>query len=282
MEGGKQYLYPLMALLVALVVCSMIGNVDGAVSVPRYTLTRQYYKKTNTCAHVEAYVKHNVKVFWDQDKSITPKLLRLLYSDCMVTAGGPSYPILTGRRDGLFSKASSVDLPSPNISWEEAFEYFQARGLDIQDFTTLLGAHSTGRARCRYIRDRLYNFQGRGTPDPTLDSSRLKELRKQCPEKYKKGEHETLVTLNKNGGEYRFTNSYYSNVMAKKAVLRIDQQLLYGNETQQLSEQFSDPVEGFEDFRKSFALSMNRLGNYKVLTGQQGEIRNNCHFTNTQ
>lgn len=91
MEGGKQYLYPLMALLVALVVCSMIGNVDGAVSVPRYTLTRQYYKKTNTCAHVEAYVKHNVKVFWDQDKSITPKLLRLLYSDCMVTVMSISY-----------------------------------------------------------------------------------------------------------------------------------------------------------------------------------------------
>lgn len=81
MEGAKQVVFlPLVALL-ALVIAPMI--VDGAV--PRYTYTRQYYKKTNTCANAEAFVKHQVKKFWEQDHSITPKLLRLLYSDCMVT-----------------------------------------------------------------------------------------------------------------------------------------------------------------------------------------------------
>ncbi|XP_010672273.2 probable peroxidase 61 [Beta vulgaris subsp. vulgaris] len=335
MEGAKQVVFlPLVALL-ALVIAPMI--VDGAV--PRYTYTRQYYKKTNTCANAEAFVKHQVKKFWEQDHSVTPKLLRLLYSDCMVTgcdasilldgadsermakqniglgafividkikivldsycpgvvscadilqlatrdavslAGGPSYPVLTGRRDGLSSKASSVDLPSPYISLNEGLEYFEARGLNIQDYTVLLGAHSMGRARCRYIRDRLYNFKGTGKADPTLDTSKLEELRKQCPQTYKSGEHEKLVYLNNDSN--KFSSSYYNDVLANKAVLKIDQDLLYGNETQQLSEQFSFPDEGLQDYKKAFALSMYRLSNYNVLTGQQGEIRRNCHFTNS-
>jgi len=56
-----------------------------------------------------------------------------------VQAGGPSYIVLTGRRDGFSSRASSVDLPSPDISWEEGLKYFESRGLDVQDLTTLLG-----------------------------------------------------------------------------------------------------------------------------------------------
>ncbi|CAO2838207.1 unnamed protein product [Amaranthus hypochondriacus] len=338
MEGRNNVLLPLVALL-TLVAGSMIGNVEGAVTFPR--LTRQYYKKTNTCANAEAFVKHLVQQFWEQDKTITPKLLRLLYSDCMVTgcdgsilldgvdsektapqntglggfvfidqikrvldarcpgavsctdilhlatrdavsmAGGPSYIVLTGRRDGLSSKASSVDLPSPYTSWQDALAYFEKRNLNVQDFTTLLGAHSMGKARCRYIRDRLYNFKGTGKPDPSLDASKLQELRIQCPQKYMKGEHEQLVLLDKDLGGYKFTSSYYNNILENKAVLAIDQDLLNGNETLSLTEQFASSDAGFADFKKAFALSMYRLGNYNVLTGQQGEIRKNCHYTNS-
>ncbi|XP_074281442.1 putative peroxidase 61 [Silene latifolia] len=331
---------PLMAL--ALVAGSLIGNVDGAITLPRDTLTRLYYKKTNTCENVEAFVKHQVKLFWDEDKTITPKLLRLLYSDCMVTgcdgsvlldgkdsektaaqnaglggfvfidrvkevveqrcpgavscadllmlttrdavalAGGPSYIVLTGRKDGFSSKASSVDLPSPYVSMNEGLKYFKDRGLDVQDYTTLLGPHSMGKARCRYIRSRLYNFQGTGKSDPTLELSKLQELRTQCPQKQKAGEHEGLVYLNKDSGDkFRFTNSYYKNILSGKGVLSIDQELYYGNVTQQLTQQFADPVTGFQDFKLAFALSMNRMGNYKVLTGKQGEIRRHCHYTNS-
>lgn len=57
-------------------------------------------------------------------------------------AGAPSYPILTGRRDGFTSTAASVDLPSPSISREEALTYFQSKGLDVLDMATLLGKHT--------------------------------------------------------------------------------------------------------------------------------------------
>lgn len=138
-----------------------------------------------------------------------------------------------------------------------------------------------GKARCRYIRDRLYNFKGTGKPDPSLDASKLQELRIQCPQKYMKGEHEQLVLLDKDLGGYKFTSSYYNNILENKAVLAIDQDLLNGNETLSLTEQFASSDAGFADFKKAFALSMYRLGNYNVLTGQQGEIRKNCHYTNS-
>lgn len=54
-------------------------------------------------------------------------------------AGAPSYPVLTGRRDGLTSTKDSVDLPSPSISWEESLKYFKSKGLDVLDMVTLLG-----------------------------------------------------------------------------------------------------------------------------------------------
>ncbi|KAL9240665.1 hypothetical protein vseg_014857 [Gypsophila vaccaria] len=338
---ANKYIFPLIAL-VALVAGTMIGNVDGAIALPRDTLTRQYYKKTNTCENVEAFVKHQVNKYWQQDHSITAKLLRLLYSDCMVTgcdgsilldglksektarqnaglgafviidkvkevveercpgvvscadllvlatrdavalAGGPSYIVLTGRKDGFTSQASSVDLPSPDISLDDGLKYFKDRGLDVQDYTTLLGAHSMGLARCRYLRSRLYNFQGTGKPDPTLESSKLKELTSQCPPRQKAGQHEGLVYLNKDSGKnYSFTNSYYKNILSSKGVLRVDQGLYYGNDTLELTQEFADPVSGFQDFKKAFALSINRMGSYNVLVGKQGEIRRHCHYSNS-
>lgn len=74
--------------LVALALLSMClrGFVKAATSLPKpVKLVRNFYKVHNTCHDAENYIRHQVKLFWDKDKSITPKLLRLLYSDCFVT-----------------------------------------------------------------------------------------------------------------------------------------------------------------------------------------------------
>ncbi|XP_010242724.1 PREDICTED: probable peroxidase 61 [Nelumbo nucifera] len=330
-------------LLVLLLACTCLPHVyamipEPAVTLPVTRLVRQFYKKNHLCDDVEVYIKYQVKSYWTKDRSITPKLLRLLYSDCFVTgcdasilldgpnsektaaqnvglgafvlidnikevvearcpgvvscadilnlatrdavnlAGAPSYPVLTGRRDGFTSSAASVDLPSPSISWESALAYFQSKGLDVLDLTTLLGAHTMGRTHCRYILDRLYNFNNTGKPDPSMKQSLLDQLRKQCPPKTRKGQHDPLVFLNpQSGSKYTFSNSYYSRVLRNESILGVDQQLLFGNDTSQITEEFAA---GFEDFRKSFALSMSRMGSLGVLTGTQGEIRRNCRFTN--
>ncbi|KAK9288888.1 hypothetical protein L1049_017355 [Liquidambar formosana] len=333
-DGCVVLLLPLLALALGL----YIEFADAAVTLPPTKLVWHYYKVHNTCDDAEVYIRHQVKLFWSQDKSITPKLLRLLYSDCFVNgcdasilldgpnsektapqnsglggfvvidkiktvledrcpgvvscadilnlatrdavhlAGAPSYPVFTGRKDGMVSSAASVDLPSPSISWESALAYFESKGLDVLDLGTLLGAHTMGRTHCRYIVDRLYNFNGSGKPDPSMAASFLAEMRKLCPPSSTNGQSDPLIFLNPgSGSSYKFTQSYYSRILSHQAVLEVDQQLLFGNDTVQITEEFAT---GFEDFRKSFALSMSRMGTIKVLTGKEGEIRHNCRFTN--
>ncbi|KAF5183979.1 Peroxidase [Thalictrum thalictroides] len=329
----------LVLLAIVLISYLSVSNAAEVVGLPKTGLVRQFYKKHNTCDDLEEYIKHQVKLFWTNDRSITPKLLRLVYSDCFVTgcdasilldkpdnsekkapqniglggfvfidqlkkvvekrcpgsvscadilmlaardavhlAGAPSYPVLTGRRDGLHSSAASVDLPSPSISFTDALDHFEKKGLNLLDMVTLLGAHTMGSTRCRYILDRLYNFNGSKKPDPSMDKALLTELRTKCPKKTRKGQTDPLVFLNKNSGtKYNFNNSYYSNVLNKQAVLGIDQLLLTTEDSTAITQEFAD---GFEDFRKAWAFSMSKMGSIGVLTGDQGEIRRNCRLTN--
>ncbi|TKY48308.1 peroxidase 61 [Spatholobus suberectus] len=324
--------------LVALAVVSMCyGMADAAVKPPPPNLRWHYYKITNTCRDAEEYVRHEVNLFWEHDRSITAKLLRLVYADCFVTgcdasilldegpnpekkasqnrglggfvainkiktvlesrcpgivscadilhlatrdavhlAGGPAYPVFTGRKDGMQSNAASVDLPSPSISLQKVLEYFESRGLNEVDMTTLLGAHTMGQTHCSFIVDRLYNYSGSKKPDPSMNASWLETLRKLCPPR--KNRHDPLVYLNpESGSSYNFTESYYRRILSHEAVLGVDQQLLNGDDTKQITAEFAI---GFEDFRKSFAESMYKMGNFKVLIGNQGEIRRDCRYTN--
>ncbi|KAK4254829.1 hypothetical protein QN277_007915 [Acacia crassicarpa] len=325
----------LAMLLVAVAVAMMRMEAAEAGTVPK--LEWHYYKVHNTCRYAEEYVRHQVQIHWHSDKSITPKLLHLLYADCFVTgcdasvlldgpnsekkapqnaglgafviidkiktvledrcpgvvscadilhlatrdalklAGAPAYPVFTGRRDGFKSDAASVDLPSPSISYHDALSYFKSKGLSELDMTTLLGAHSMGRTHCSFIVDRLYNYGGTGKPDPTMNATLVDALRKQCPPP-QKGQHDPLVFLNpQSGTHFTFTESYYQRILTHEAVLGVDQQLLYGDESPQITKEFAAD---FEEFRRSFALSTYRMGNINVLTGNQGEIRRHCRYTN--
>ncbi|KAK4433780.1 putative peroxidase 61 [Sesamum alatum] len=330
----------LVSLVVALGLSLYVGRMQAAVTLPpdAKPLKRQFYKKLNTCANVEAFVSHQVKLWWQEDKSITAKLLKLLYADCMVNgcdgsilldgphteksagqnsglngfilidkiktvleercprtvscadilnlavrdavhlAGAPSYPVLLGRRDGLESNAAWVDLPSPSIPLEEGLAYFKSKGLDAQDYATLLGAHTLGKTHCAYIHDRLYNYDNTGKPDPSMSKSSLDKLRQQCPKTLKKGQKDPTVFLtDKNGEKYWFTNNYYTNVLSYDSVLKVDQDLLFNYNTTQLVLEYAGK---FEQFRREFALSISRMGSLKVLTGKQGEIRQNCRVPN--
>ncbi|KAI6699153.1 hypothetical protein NL676_019272 [Syzygium grande] len=331
-----------LLLLSALTLASLcaVRCIEAAVGIePPLTLQWHYYR--NSCRDAETYVTHQVEFYWKQDKSLTPKLLRLLYSDCMVTgcdasilldgpnsekaapqnsglegfgtvvidkikqvleqrcpgvvscadilnlacrdaahlAGAPSYPVLTGRRDGMSSSKASVDLPSPSISWEAALAYFELRGLDVLDLATLLGAHSMGKTHCSYITDRLYNFNNTGKPDPNMDSSFLDQISKECPPNSKSQGDPQVFLDPASGSSYTFSNSFYTRLLNRQAVLGVDQQLALGDDTSQIAQEFEA---GFEDFRKVFALSMNRMGNIGVLTGDQGEIRKSCRAVNTK
>ncbi|GLU04926.1 hypothetical protein SLE2022_220540 [Rubroshorea leprosula] len=206
-------------------------------------------------------------------------ILNLATRDAVHLSGGPSYPVFTGRRDGRSSSAASVDLPPPSISLEQGLAYFKSKGLDEVDFVTLIGGgHCVGETHCSYIEDRLYNSSNSGKPDPTMKKSLLDNLRKECPPRTRKDQSDPLVYLNpesKNG--YKLSTSCFSRVLNYDAVLGVDQQLPYSNDTLQIVQEFAA---GFEDFRKSLALSMSRMGEIGVLTGKDGEIRKKCGSIN--
>lgn len=80
---------------VAVSLCACISAVSGAITLPKGATVLHFYKINSTCKYVEPFVKHQVKLVWDRDKSITAALLRLLYSDCFVTV---CEPICNGKR----------------------------------------------------------------------------------------------------------------------------------------------------------------------------------------
>lgn len=124
----------------------------------------------------------------------------------------------------------------------------------------------------------MYNFGNTGKPDPNMDPAFAAEMRKLCPPRTKKGQSDPLVFLNpESGSNYKFTETFYQGVLSYKSVLGVDQQLLFSNDTLDIAQEFAA---NFEDLRRSFALSMNRMGNIDVLTGNAGEIRGNCRVVN--
>lgn len=73
--------------ILALIALGMvIGETQAAVGMPPEAapLIRHFYKVHNTCANVEPFVRHQVGLVYANDRTVAPKLIKLLYADCMV------------------------------------------------------------------------------------------------------------------------------------------------------------------------------------------------------
>ncbi|XP_042515573.1 peroxidase 15-like [Macadamia integrifolia] len=195
----------------------------------------------------------------------------------VVLAGGPSWSVLLGRRDGKTANQSAANttMPAPNDILTTLKSKFADRGLDSTDLVALSGAHTFGRAQCRVFSFRLYNFNGTGKPDPTIKSSYLKTLQKICPD----GGNGSIITNLDPTTPNKFDNNYFSNLKNEKGLLQSDQELFStsGADTVSVVKSFSSSQ---DKFFKSFVQSMIRMGNIKPLTGSQGEIRSNCRRVN--
>lgn len=153
-------------------------------------------------------------------------------------------------------------------------EYFFIT-LARNSFTILSGAHTFGKARCLGFAHRLFNFSGQGAPDPTLNKSFLKKLQKICPQ----GGNGSVITDLDVTTPNAFDNAYFTNLKIGKGLLETDQILLSapGADTADIVKKFSKNTFAFFE---AFVLSMIRMGNLSVLTGNQGEIRLNCRVVN--
>ncbi|CAM8895537.1 unnamed protein product [Rhodiola kirilowii] len=199
-------------------------------------------------------------------------------SEASVTlAGGPSWDVMLGRRDSLTASRSGANsnLPGPQESLDAIKKKFTDMNLDSTDLVALSGAHTFGRSRCLLFTDRLYNFSGTGSPDPTLDTTYLATLRQSCPQD---GAGSNLVNLDPSTPD-GFDNAYFTNLQNNRGLLGSDQVLVSttGADTVSIANQFGSSQ---SQFFTSFAQSMVKMGNISPLTGTSGEIRLDCKKVN--
>ncbi|XP_038720680.1 putative Peroxidase 48 isoform X2 [Tripterygium wilfordii] len=109
-------------------------------------------------------------------------ILALATRDGIVLAGGPFYPVFTGRRDSLqsFFREAAAQIPRPSDNISQILNLFSLRGFDERDTVSLLGGHNIGKIGCQFIQDRIHNFSGTGLPDPSLASDFRNEIINTC------------------------------------------------------------------------------------------------------
>lgn len=140
------------------------------------------------------------------------------------------------------------------------------------------GAHTFGQAKCDLFRNRLFNFTGQGSPDATLETTLLSDLRTVCPIG---GNGNVTAPLDRNSTDV-FDNNYFKNLLQGKGLLSSDQILfssdLAVNTTKRLVEAYSQSQSLF--FR-DFTCSMIRMGGImNPVNGSSGEVRKNCRVIN--
>ncbi|KAF5479832.1 hypothetical protein F2P56_000621 [Juglans regia] len=200
-------------------------------------------------------------------------ILAIAARDVVVLAGGPSFNVELGRRDGLISQASRVagNLPEPDSHLNELNTIFARNNLSQIDMIALSGAHTLGFSHCDRFADRLYSSS---TVDPTLDPDYAEQLKAACPRNV-----DPSIAIDMDPVTPRtFDNVYYQNLVAGKGLFTADQVLFTDSESQPTVVDFANNPGAFNG---AFITAMRKLGRVGIKTGNVGEIRRDCTAFNS-
>ncbi|BBM99677.1 peroxidase [Marchantia polymorpha subsp. ruderalis] len=202
-------------------------------------------------------------------------LLALVAREATVKAGGPSWSVPLGRRDGFESLESeaSAHIPSPQSNFSTLVKTFAAAGFTAQEMVVLSGAHTIGRARCGAVQPRLYNFSGvEGLTDPSLDPILADELILQCPPNNVKN----IIAMDST--QDTFDIVYFKQLLVNQGLFLSDAALI----TNPLALDYVTRLsESRSTFFADFAIAMEKLGTIQLLTGSAGEVRKRCAVVNS-
>ncbi|KAL6838802.1 hypothetical protein ACP4OV_031516 [Aristida adscensionis] len=202
-------------------------------------------------------------------------ILALAARDAVSLLGGPSWTVALGRRDARTAspEAANANLPPPDASLSTLLRAFAGKGLDARDLTVLSGAHTVGRARCAVFRARIYN-------DTAVNATFAADLRARvCPAA---GGDGNLAPLEPQAPD-AFDNGYFRDLVARRVLLRSDQELYGGGggngTTEALVRAYAANATAFA---ADFAAAMVRLGGLgpPAGAGKGGEVRLNCRRVN--
>ncbi|CAN1730115.1 Peroxidase 54 [Linum perenne] len=205
-------------------------------------------------------------------------ILTIASEESVVLAGWPSWAVPLGRLDSVAANRSLANtaLPPPFFTVDQLKANFAAVGLNTTvDLVALSGAHTFGRAQCTNFMTRLYNFNGTGGPDPTVNATYLQTLQQLCPQN---GTAAVLANLDRSTAD-GFDSTYFTNLQTQEGLLESDQVLFStpNSDTIALVNAFSANQTAFFE---SFVDSMIRMGNIAPPAGSPGEIRLNCRVVN--
>ncbi|KAF3961078.1 hypothetical protein CMV_014269 [Castanea mollissima] len=207
-------------------------------------------------------------------------IIAIAARDAVVSRGGPGWDVLLGRRDSLEASFSGANqfIPAPNSSLETLISSFKEHGLDVGDLVALSGSHTVGKARCISFRQRVYDISAEEHYDPFKRYTTFRRiLRSICP---KSGRDNELAPLDFTTPA-RFDNHYYINLLQGNGLLGSDNVLVTEDHEGLIREQVWAYASNQELFFEAFAISMVKMGNINVLTGNEGEIRRKCRFVNS-
>ncbi|KAL7232791.1 hypothetical protein ACSBR2_010744 [Camellia fascicularis] len=203
-------------------------------------------------------------------------ILTIASRDVVVLAGGPSFSVELGRRDGLVSQASDVagNLPEPSFDLNQLNTMFAKNNLTQFDMIALSGAHTVGFSHCNRFANRLYSFSSSSPVDPSLDSNYAQQLMQACPQNV-----DPSIAVDMDPVTPRtFDNVYYQNLVGGKGMFTSDE-VLFTNTASQPT--VNDFAKNSNDFNGAFATAMKKLGRVGVKTGSQGQIRIDCTSFNS-
>lgn len=126
------------------------------------------------------------------------------------------------------------------------------------------------------FRNRFFNYNNTGSPDPTINPSFVPQIQAQCP---LNGNAAARVALD-TGSEGQFDTSYLNNLRFGRGVLESDQVLWTNPETRLIVERLLGLQFPFLLFGPEFARSMSKMSLIEVKTGLDGEIRRVCSAVN--
>ncbi|CAO2181649.1 unnamed protein product [Urochloa humidicola] len=200
-------------------------------------------------------------------------ILTLAARDSVVESGGPRYRVPLARRDSdTPAKQYQVNagLPGPDSHVPAMLDLLTKAnlGLDATDLVALSGAHTIGLGHCTSFQNRLFP-----SPDATMDAAFAARLKQTCPAL---GLDRTAAALDARTPN-TFDNNYFVNLVSRQGVLTSDQDLFTDATTRPLVQRFARDQKAF--FRQ-FVSSMLKMGQIKVLTGSQGQVRRNCAAPN--
>ncbi|XP_057477456.1 peroxidase 16-like [Actinidia eriantha] len=202
-------------------------------------------------------------------------ILALATRDVIALAGGPSYSVELGRRDGRISSIASVQgsLPHPGFGLDQLNTMFTSHGLNQTDMVALSGAHTIGFSHCNRFSKRIYNFSPRNRIDPTLNLQYAFQLRQMCPIRV-----DPRIAINMDPTTPQtFDNAYFKNLQQGKGLFTSDEVLFTDNRSKATVNQFASSKDAYN---QAFVAAITKLGRVGVKTGTQGEIRRDCTVVN--